>query len=50
MSLKDSYMSLAEQIARDDYRTDFYKLSDDIQAKVYNEAMETVIDNVVGDY
>lgn len=48
MNLKDSYMSLAEQMARDIYRQDFYDLPENIQKDIYNEAMETVIEEVIG--
>ena len=35
-------------MARDIYRQNFYDLSEDIQKDIYNEAMETVIEGVIG--
>lgn len=47
--MKDRYQSMAEELALSKYRQYFYDMPDDLQREVYNEAMDEVYEQLVGD-
>jgi hypothetical protein len=46
--MKDKYMAVAEQIARDNYQQEYYELPDNLQVQCYNMAMSMVHEYVAG--
>ena len=45
--LKDMYQEKAEELAQEEYKTDFYDLPEDTQMAVYNLAMGLVTDRLM---
>lgn len=46
MDMKEKYQSMAEEMAREQYRMDFYSLPDYLQYEVYNKAIVEVNDQI----